>query len=169
MCDFGGVTLARAHAPFLPALGNYANMPRFLYDIRRLCLGCLPEHVVLCRSHSRSIPSRAFFLGSRLISIVIPTSLIMTQTQRDSSAIFGSLRDTSTLFGESSDPLRDSSATSSGIFVRFLFTHAQDGERTLIPLSRCHAHSRSRSFYGTPLFSRPIRMSHRPKKTRHAE
>ena len=89
MCDFRGVTLARAHAPFLPAQGNYANMTSVDFAW------------VVCLNMLSFVPR--FFLGTRLS----PTSLIMTQTQRDSSALrvlFGILR----LFG-------------------ILFTHARGG------------------------------------------
>ena len=72
------IVLCRSHSCSIPSRaffffffpwGNYANMPRFLYDTRRLSLGCLPEHARTCCPLSLTFTFYSFprfFLGSRL-------------------------------------------------------------------------------------------------------
>ena len=82
-----------------PRWGNYANMT----SVDFAWVVCLNMLSFVAHIHVLFLP--ALFFGSRLS----PTSLIMTQTQRDSSALRVLFGSSSGFFG-SSGPLRDSSA-----------------------------------------------------------
>ena len=136
MCDFGGVTLARAHAPFLPALGNYANMT----SVDFAWVVCLNMLSFVAHIHVLFLPALFFRVEAIANLINYDTNATgffgSSGPLRDSSALrvlFGILRlfgSSSGFFGssgplrDSSGPLRDSSALR---LFGILFTHARVG------------------------------------------
>ena len=99
-----------------PRWGNYANMPRFLYDSRRLCLGCLPRTCPNMLSFVAHI--HVLFLPALFSRVEAIANLINYDT--NASGVFGQ----SSGYLGSSGPLRDTSAPLVTLVTLVtLFTH----------------------------------------------